>query len=521
MIHFVKFVLLLLLITTVVGLRGSDTLKVNSFNSFQLNDTQNIWYSSENTTGLIYNFPNKITDFNAGWMSGSGDYHRIMEGSNNQDLLFSTKSYQKIDKFYLSGSFAYHNINEENARWNGTYDPYRGNPYILGDSVQGVNYHKENYRLAGGVATSLSEKISLGFGIEYFVGVGAKQKDPRPKNNVVKFKLNPGIIFHTLRYNIGVNMGYQNRKEEISYQQTISDNPDISYYAFKGFGFYSKEIDSNYSRYQNQHSFLGGVQFETKETKFPSLTEIKFDLGKEKIDDGSSAPQKDRGGDWDVMDLKLREILHCGTMDKLHKFELYGNYLDGNGTEYTQERVNHGNVVEYITISKNLKFNRKVAQAQLGYSLQKLNTEKQLDKMVISSLAFVSNQESYYYIPEIFTSSYSNIIGAASFEKNFYLETFHLSPKLGASYAYNLAKDFLLSDLSEITKTQIKELYIHDFNYQSSNLLKLEAQCELGWSAKKFRAINQYFIHLNFTHFNSSDTEFKYSILTAKLGLMF
>jgi len=521
MSNFIKIVLLLILTTTVVGVRGSDTLKVNSFKSFQLSDTQNIWHSTENMTSLIYNRPSKITDFNSGWINGNGDYHRIMEGSKAQDLFFTTKSYQKIDKFYLSGSFAYHNINEDNARWNGTYDPYRGNPYILGDSVQGVTYRKENYRLAGGVATSLSEKISLGFGIDYFVGVGAKQKDPRPKNNVVKIRLNPGIIFHTAKYNIGANVGYQNRKEEISYQQTITDNPDISYFAFKGFGFYSKEIDSNYSRYQDQQSIFGGLQFETKKTKFPALTEIKFDLGKEGISDGSSAPQKDRGGDWDVMDLQFREILHAGTKEKLHKFELNAGYLDGNGTEYTQKKVYHGNVAEYVTISKNLKFNRKVAQAQLAYNFQKLDTKKQLDRMIYSSLAYVSNQEAYYYIPEIFTSSFANIVGAASFEKNFYLKSFQVAAKLAASYSSNLANDLLLSDLTEITKTQLKEIYLHDFKYQSSNLLKLEAQCELGWSAKKPGVINQYFIHLNFTHYNCSDTTLKYSILTAKLGLMF
>lgn len=521
MINFIKIVLLLILTMTVAGLRGNDTLRVNSFKSFQINNTQNIWHSTENMTGLIYNLPNKMTDFNSAWISGNGDYHRIMEGSGTRHLLFSTNSYQKINKFYLAGSFAYHNTNEDGGRWNGTYDPYRGNPYILGDSVQGVNYHRENYRLAGGVATSLSERISLGFGVDYFVGVGAKQKDPRPKNNVVEIKFNPGIIFHTEQYNIGLNAGYQNRKEEISYQQTISDNPDISYYAFKSFGFFTKEIDSNYIRYQNQQSILGGVQFETKKTKLPTLTEIKFNLGTEKIDDGSSAPQKDRGGDWDVLNLHLKEILHYGAVEKLHKFELNGNYFDGNGTEYTQEKVYNGNVVEYVTIAKNLKFNRKIVQAQLGYSFQKLNPENQLDRMVVSSLSFVSNQENYYFIPEIFTSSYSNIIGAASFEKNLYLKTFHFAPKLSASYTYNIANDLLLSDLSEITKNQIKDIYIHDFNYQSSNLLKVEAQLELGWSAKTSKVLDQYFIHLNFTHYNPTDKGFNYSILTAKIGLMF
>ena len=388
-----RHVLLVAFTMIVVDVMGSDTLKVNSFNSFKFNDFQNYWHPTDNAAGMTFNLPQNITDFNAGLVQSNGDFHRIMEGSNAQDWLLSTKSVRKIDRFFLSGSFVYKNTQEEGGRWNGTFEPYRGNPYILGDSVANSVYRKESYLLSGGVATNLTPRLSAGCQIDYFAGIGAKQKDPRPENNVIRILINPGIIFHTEKFNMGVNLGYSNRKEEIEYIQYITENPDIAYFAFKGFGFYSKELEMNYYRFQNEKSLLGGVQFETKKTRLPSLTEFKFKFGKETIDDGKSAVIKETGGDWDVIDLNMKEIVRFGTHDKLQKVELNAGYCNGNGSEFTQEKVYHGNIVEYVTIATNLKFNRSIIRADLDYTCQQLKTARQIDWIFNVRVGAVNNSE--------------------------------------------------------------------------------------------------------------------------------
>ncbi len=513
--------LLFTLTIALVNAMGSDSLKVNSFNAFKISDFKNYWHATENAAGMTRNLPGNISDFNSGLVSGNGDYHRIMASSRYQDYMLSTKSYRKIDKFFLSGSFAYHNLLESGARWNGTLEPYRGNPYILGDSVTWSTYRKENYALSGGIATNINSKISVGCKIDYFAGVGAKQKDPRPENNVIRISANPGIIFHREKFNFGADFGYSNRKEEINYMQLITNNPDISYFAFKGFGFYTKEINRNYYRFQNEKNLFGGLQFETWQTKLTYLTELKFKYGKETIDDGSFALSKDKAGDWDVLDLNLKEILQFANRGKTHRIELNAGYFEGNGSAYTQQKVYHGNIVEYVTVSTNLKLNRKILQGQFEYTCQKLNAAERVDWIFNSRIASAKNRETYYYIPEIFYSGYTNISGLASFEKNFYLKSFHFAPFLAASYTCNLSKSLVLSDLQEITKYQMKEIYIHDFNYQTDNLFKLEAQLVCGLFTKKTGLLDQFFVHLNFSFYKPSISNCSFSILTGKIGFMF
>ena len=521
MSNFFRHLLLVALTLTIVDVMGSDSLKVNSFNAFKINNFQNFWHPTENAAGMIYNLPENITDFNTGLVNSNGDFHRIMEGSKARDYLLMTKSVRKIDKFFLSGSFAYQNQQESGARWNGTLEPYRGNPYILGDSVIGASYRKENYALSGGIATNINPNVSIGCKIDYFVAVGAKQKDPRPQNKVIRFVLNPGIIFHREKYDLGADLGFANRKEEIDYSQFITDNPDISYFAFKGFGFYAKEIGMDYYRFQNENALFGGFQFRTKKTKLPSLTELKFKYGKETIDDGSSAPVKERGGDWDFADLNLKEIVQYGTSELSHKIELNAGYFKGNGSEFTQEKVYNGTVTEYVTISTNLKFERKILQGQLEYTAQKLKTAQKINWIFNSRIGAFNNNETYYYVPEIFTSGYTNLLGFASLEKDFYLISFHFAPFLAASYTYNLSNNLVLSDLPEITKKELKEIYIHDFNYQTDNLFKLEAHLVCGYFTKKARLSDQLFVHLNFSYYKPSANNYSFSILTAKIGFMF
>ena len=82
-----RHLLLVALTLTMVDVMASDTLKVNSFNAFKINDFQNMWHPTENAAGMTYNLPENITDFYTGLVSSNGDFHRMMEGSKAGDYL--------------------------------------------------------------------------------------------------------------------------------------------------------------------------------------------------------------------------------------------------------------------------------------------------------------------------------------------------------------------------------------------------------------------------------------------------
>lgn len=521
MMNLKKNVLLLTLSVMILNVHGNDSLKVNSFNSFKINNFLNHWSESENITGIIYNHLENIVDFNYQAKKTSGDFHRTMEAADIISHSIATKSYRKIKNINLFGGFSYNNNWEKGSRWNGTYDAYRGNPYIIGDSVSSSIYRKEFYNLTGGIATSLNEKISFGCKLDYFVGVGAKQKDPRPENTVIQLVINPGIILHQKNYNLGVDIGFLQRKEEIDYVQTITDNPDISYFAFKGFGFYAREINMNYFRYQKQNKLFGGFQFEPLKSENPSISEIRFQYSKEEIEDGGSVIIKERGGDWDVLDVSFRETYQINNGLNVSKLMLFADYSSGDGIEYTQQKVYKGSVADYVTIGTNLKFNRQTVHGFLQYEYLKCKSEKKSDWLFHSRISATNNIETYYYMPEILTSDYTNVVGDASIEKNFYSKSIHITPSLSASYCYNLSKNLNLSDVTEITKKQYKDIYIRDFNYYADNKVKLDAQVTCGFFTGKAKGISQYFVNLSYNYLKSITSETNFSILAGKIGFVF
>jgi hypothetical protein len=140
---------------------------------------------------------------------------------------------------------------------------------------------------------------------------------------------------------------------------------------------------------------------------------------------------------------------------------------------------------------------------------------------VVTAVNFISNNEKYYYIPEIFTSSYSNITGNLSVQKNFYLRNIHLAPALNTSYTSNLSNSMLLSTLNEITKTQRKEIYQQELDYYSSDLIKAGAEIKCGKNLDKRKKNNQIYISLRFDYCKQLSGDLYFNMIGAKLGFIF
>ena len=486
-INLKRYIILIVLLTAFDWSFAGDTLNVNSFNSIRILKSDNSWLGTGNIAGLVFNQPENVVSFETGLDNGDGDFHRMMEAGNYNNYSFSTESFQSSKgRMFLYGKFAYHLVDEKGGRWNGTYDPYRGNPYILADSVSGTTFHKENYNLTGGIGYKFNDRISFGCSTDYYVGVGAKQKDPRPKTTYMQFTINPSLILNASNYKLGFDIGYTNRKEEIEYD-VMRNNFSPAFFMFRGFGFYTKEIDTNFYRFLSSNEFFGGFQFEKRFNGMPTLTELRFNYDLEGINDGGSVIRKLDGGEWRTYRIGLNEQINFNKGLSDHRFKAMFSYFNGDGNEFTQKMEYQGtwNVPRYVTVSKNLKFKRQTINGTISYNYQQLKEDKRMNWDVVTAVNFISNNEKYYYIPEIFTSSYSNITGNLSVQKNFYLRNIHLAPALNTSYTSNLSNSMLLSTLNEITKTQRKEIYQQELDYYSSDLIKAGAEIKCGKNLDK------------------------------------
>jgi hypothetical protein len=518
-----KIGLLFSLVLIVGTTLGNDKFKsTNSFNSFNLYKLKNQWISTGNAAGIVFNPAENIGDVYGGLQFSDGDFYRTREAKENRELFLQSESYQKIKNLNFYGSFSYHNANEKGGLWNGVYSPYRGNPYIVGDSIPGANYHKESYKLSGGIAGKINDHIALGCRVDYFVGVGAKQKDPRPENVVMQFVLNPGIIINTTNSKIGFDIGYRNRKEEIDNIQVASNQADPIFFTFKSFGFYTYTVNSGYDRFQLEKDFFGGLQYETSLLGFESLSEIRGNYSIEKIDDGTSVIKQENAGDWKTINIKFNQQLIAKTNNAFHKINLVGSFLTGDGIEYTQEPVFDDDYhTEYITLSKNLKFTRQTISGKLEYNYLALKTDEKINWDIKAHTGYILNNEKYHYIPEVFTANYSNIDAGIDIVKNIYRNNIHLAPGLLTSYRYNLSNELNLSNDPSIIKKQNTEIFTNDFNFYKENILKLTGKLNIGIDTNSFKNIDQIYIKLYYNYLHTFDLAQHQGNFVGKIGFVF
>jgi len=473
---------LILLLTMAVNSSARDSLKVNSFNSYRLLTLDNPWLNSGNASGLAFNGLKSWAEFDAGNDVKKGNFHRIREAGDLNHYYFKAGSLQSFnDKFFLEGTFSYHYLDEKGAQWNGIYDPYSGNPYILADSLSGTTFHKESYELSGKIAFKHSERLIIGAGIDYYARVGAKQKDPRPKTTVCFINFHPSVILQKDKYSLGFDLGYSDREEEINYETKRSNFSPV-FFMFKGFGFFTKEIDYGFTRFQSAHDLTAGIQFEKKRTKSKSLTGLRLDYGLEEVTDGSSVVKKEDGGEWEKLHAGLNHLVTKRSGNKMHvlggKFDFHGGF----GKEFLQDVIYVGNHEEYITISKNMKFKRFKMTGELSYDYLKMKERNRMDWNVKTYVNLDNTSEKYYYIPEVFTSSFFNVTGNILFQKNFYLGKIHIAPGLSGAYNFNLSNSLFVSELAEITNTQRTDVDGQEFGYYCADYIKTGGNCRIGFT---------------------------------------
>lgn len=500
---------------------SQDNRSVNSYNTFRIYSNTNLWLQTGNASGMVFNKLPDVVTFDTGVEKEQNEFHLSMNPVEKDRYFLDTRSYQSVDgKFFLFGNFAYDYMDEKGARWNGTYDPYRGDPYILGDSVSGTTYHKENYSLSGKLAYKMSDRLSLGSRIDYFVAVGAKQKDPRPQNTVSLIRINPSLVFHSEQSQWGFDLGYSHRKEEIDYE-VKRENFDVNFFMLKGFGFYSRKLGSTAYRFQSKNEFFGGMQYEKNWNDIISLTEVRGSYSLEGIEDGTSSIRKGDGGDWQTFEFSLNQQLKKYNKNSSHRLSATASYFNGAGKEFLEDEDNTGAIVQYFVIAKNLKMKRQLFSGMIAYDFLTFEVEGKSIWDIHADLGLINQSEKYYYVPEIFTSSFLNLNASVKVQRNWYWKKHHFAPEFGVACLQNLSNSLFLSDLAEITKYQRKDVYSHDINFLSTNVMTYSPAIKWGYSPSDWGKISQLNLTLKYSQVNPAGNSGSNSFIQLALGVVF
>ena len=210
--------ILLLIISLITCATEPKDVKPYNLLTFRQIEAESPWLQSGNGAGLSQMpelFPSELK-FDFG--QTNGDFYSIFEGQSDQSFNFSSRSFRKINKTYLYGSFSYRKSYEKGLNFSNTNEPSLNYPYLLTDTIGNDTYDREFFKLAGVISSPVNEKLDWGLSFDYQVGVASQNRDPRPENKVMKANISPGLLFKQDQFKLGANLlyGYYNEDIDVS-----------------------------------------------------------------------------------------------------------------------------------------------------------------------------------------------------------------------------------------------------------------------------------------------------------------
>jgi hypothetical protein len=231
--------------------------------------------------------------------------------------------------------------------------------------------------------------------------------------------------------------------------------------------------------------------------------------------------KKEDGGEWEKLHAGLHHLVTKRSGNRMHAFGSNFDFYGGFGKEFLQDVIYDGNHEEYITISKNLKFKRLKMSGEISYDFLKMKEQNRIDWDVKTSINLDNTAEKYYYIPEVFNSSFFNVTGIILLQKNFYLGNIHVTPGINVAYNDNVSNSLYISDLSEITNTQRTDVYTQEFGYYCADYLKTGGNCRIGFTPGMGKTIDQVYLEMRAEYVKSIDLKQDFLSVGFKLAFVF
>ena len=197
----------------------------------------NAWLSSGSVTGLNKLPVDKISRAAISFNKSNGSFINYFQSNNSLTLGAATESYYRLNpKVVLMGKVLYENFNGKNMGGSAMIDPYK-NPIDIdenADTTQGKK-KQERYNLQGAVSAKVSNRLTLGAGIDYTAANYVKTKDLRHINKLTDIHITGGASYALTRaIEIGAEYAYTRRIESVGF--AVYGNTDRQYISLINFG---------------------------------------------------------------------------------------------------------------------------------------------------------------------------------------------------------------------------------------------------------------------------------------------
>ena len=304
---------------------------------YRLADANQLWRLTDNAAGLALDSSRNRGLAYFELQHHEGDYRRVQEGGQRNQLSFVTERYQKINPILVGyGAFRFDMDRTKDRSWCDVMRPYNVNPYFSGSSVSG-KYDTQQFDLTAAMGTIPLWGVTAGVRIDYKVGDLSRLRDPRSRAELLDYKVTPALTYNYGASTFGLSGHYRRRKEKIPSMTTVQQDPNLKYYLMSGMeqavgivGGYG-----GYSREWVDHRLGAALNYGYRNSTLNSLTTIAIERGSEDVLGIYKYEPGHYTGYRYAFDSRNR--LHKG--NGLHQIDVELSYEEAYADEYRQQLI--------------------------------------------------------------------------------------------------------------------------------------------------------------------------------------
>jgi hypothetical protein len=466
------------------------------------------------------------------------NYFQINAGQKNNVIRYShqprtTTSYvvetsglKKIKKASFLGTFRYTNEIYRDLKYNSTLNFDTWNPYIIGDTIPGVQ-NKEQFDLNATGGFKVFKKLSFSLCADYSSATGAKQKDPRNLNTLTSLALRPGFIYDFGSFKLGLSASAFNYSDKISI--SIEGNSYRRIFEFLGLGSYRSGVEtSSYSNWYLCKGYEGSIQAYFERNNLKNIFDLTYRSSKEETRSGSNYRLLD--GVTNNGFISVKDRLEIGGHHSYQVLDIAAELYQLSSDEYSQGlvNVNHfdedGNVsyTTYAIKTYYSSFNKNIIRdilVQFNYRFIKFRESGLINYEAGGEIRFDYFTRGHYPIEDYGQISSANLIIELRFRKTIPVGKVFISPVFEPMARLNINSG---SDLpSKLPVYCFPGIISNDISAMSAQLfggnLDIEVEKQLS---KKF--IRSFFIKSVASYYYSPDfNESASSNFSGRLALGF
>lgn len=300
-------------------------------------DATQLWRLTDNAAGLSLDsgFNRGIAHFDL--QHHEGDYRRVQEGGQQNQLSFFTERYQRIGHLLVGyGSFRFGMDRTKDRAWCDIMRPYNANPYFSGSSVSG-KYDTQQFDLTAAVGTIQMWGFTGGIRLDYQVGDLSRLRDPRSRSELLDYKLTPSLTYTSGQHTLGISGHYRRRKEKIPSMTTVQQDPNLKYYIMTGME-QATGITGGYSGYSREwvdHRFGAALSYGFIHNATRSLSTLSIERGSEDV----LGQYKYEPGHYVSYRYGLTSYNRMEKGRLLHQLDLAAHYEQAYADEYRQQLI--------------------------------------------------------------------------------------------------------------------------------------------------------------------------------------